>query len=393
LNKLPEPDAHALAHSQQLTDQIRDEIAANGGFIPFSRFMERALYAPGLGYYSAGAHKFGKAGDFITAPETGSLFAASIANALAPGLQQIGQNARFLELGGGSGAFAKTVLEQLQKLSALPEIYAILEPSADLRQRQHDYLKQHLSPSLFARLHWLDRPFDDAWEGILFANEVIDALPCTRFNIQNNQVYEQIVKINDQRQFITAYQPADALLNRAVRHIEHYLETRFADGYSSEVLVQLPYWMQAVSAGLRRGMLLFIDYGYPRHEYYHVERDQGTVRAFYRHHVHNEVYRWPGLQDITASVDFTALAEAGTSAGFALAGYCSQANFLLANGIIELLEHAQTHADESQCLSLRNEFKQLTLPTEMGAYFQVMGFVRDVESSSAFSLGDLSWRL
>jgi len=396
LSKLPEPDAQALAHSQQLADQLRHEIAENGGFIPFSRFMERALYAPGLGYYSAGAHKFGKAGDFITAPETGSLFAATIANSLAPVIQQIGQRARFLELGGGSGAFAKTVLEHLNKLGVLPEIYAILEPSADLRQRQHDYLKHHLEPDLFTRLHWLDAPFSDTWDGVIFANEVIDALPCPRFLIQHGQVYEQVVQVNHQGQFVAASQPADSLLSHAVRHIECYLERRFSNGYNSEVLAQLPYWMQAVTAGLQHGALLFIDYGYPRDEYYQVERDQGTIRAFYRHHVHNDVYRWPGLQDITASVDFTALAEAGTAAGFELKGYCSQANFLLANGVIELLEQAQADLDEIKCLNLRNEFKRLTLPGEMGEYFQVMGFTRytdKINLSSAFTLGDLIWRL
>jgi len=393
LNKLPEPDAHALAHSQQLTDQIRDEIAANGGLIPFSRFMERALYTPGLGYYSAGARKFGKAGDFITAPETGTLFASTLATALAPVIQQIGQHAHFLELGGGSGAFAKTALERLQTLGALPEIYAILEPSADLRQRQYDYLKHNLNSDLFARLTWLDRPFEGTWNGVLFANEVIDALPCPRFSIQHHHVYEHVVQVDHNGQFITAYQPADALLNHAVKHIERYLASRFADGYSSEVLAQLPYWIQAVSAGLNRGALLFVDYGYPRHEYYQLERDQGTLRAFYRHYVHNDVYRWPGLQDITASVDFTALAEAGTAAGFKLAGYCNQASFLLANGLPELLDQAQNQCDESQCLSLRNEFKRLTLPTEMGEYFQVMGFSRDADFSSAFALGDLTWRL
>jgi len=265
-----------------------------------------------------------------------------------------------------------------------------------LRQRQHDYLKHHLEADLFTRLHWLDGPFTDTWGGVIFANEVIDALPCPRFLIQQGQIYEQVVQVNHQGQFIEASQSADALLTHAVRHIERYLERRFSEGYSSEILAQLPYWMQAVTAGLQCGALLFVDYGYPRNEYYQVERDQGTIRAFYRHHVHNDVYRWPGLQDITASVDFTALAEAGTAAGFELTGYCSQANFLLANGIIELLEQAQADLDESECLDLRNEFKRLTLPSEMGEYFQVMGFIRDTEKidlSSAFTLGDLIWRL
>lgn len=390
---LPTPDSEALAHSQRLADHLRADILAQGGAVPFSRFMELALYAPGWGYYSAGASKFGAAGDFVTSPEIGSLFAATTANAVAPVLQQLGAQARMLELGGGSGAFAEVMLKRLQELDALPERYAILEPSADLRERQHERLHKALASEVFARVQWLDRPFDDDWDGVVFANEVIDALPTPRFLASDGGIYEETVELDGEGRFVRGAVPADALLSASVRHIETYLERPFAPGYRSEVLPQLPYWIQAVAGGMQRGAMLFIDYGYTRAEFYQHDRTDGTLRAFYRHRVHNDVYLWPGLQDITASVDFTALAEAGTHAGFDLAGYSNQASFLLGNGITALLEQAEEGADEPGRIRLRDQLKKLTLPTEMGERFQVMGFSRGVDFSTAFLMGDLTWRL
>ncbi|WP_349985519.1 class I SAM-dependent methyltransferase [Stenotrophomonas sp. WHRI 8082] len=390
---IPLPEADALAHSEQLAAALREEIRAQGGAMPFSRFMELCLYAPGWGYYSAGASKFGASGDFTTAAEMGGLFAATVANALAPVLGQLGPQARLLELGGGSGAFAEAVLLRLAELQALPARYAILEPSADLRQRQRERLQQNLPADIGSRVEWLDRPFDDDWEGIVFANEVIDALPTPRFLIRDGEVHEETVQLDADGQFIRGAQPADMLLSGAVRHLERYLDAPFAEGYRSELLPQLPYWLQAVAGGLQRGAMLFVDYGYTRREYYLPERDDGTVRAFYRHHVHNDVYLWPGLQDITASVDFTAMAEAGLHAGFDLAGYCSQASFLLGNGLDHVLTLADERTDEVGRVQLREEVKKLTLPSGMGERFQVIGLQRNIDFEPAFELGDLSWRL
>ncbi|WP_265308915.1 class I SAM-dependent methyltransferase [Stenotrophomonas sp. SRS1] len=390
---LPTPESDALAHSDELAAALRAEILANGGAMPFSRFMELSLYAPGWGYYSAGASKFGAAGDFTTSPEIGALFAATLANAIAPVMQQLGPEARFMEVGGGSGAFAEVLLKRMLELDALPERYAILEPSADLRERQRERLEKALIPPVFALVEWLDRPFDDDWDGMVFANEVIDALPTPRFLARDGMVYEETVELDAQGAFVRGAQPADAMLSAAVRHVERYREKPFADGYRSELLPQLPYWIQAIAGGLKRGAMLFVDYGYPRNEYYQDDRDDGTVRAFYRHHVHNDLYRWPGLQDLTASVDFTALAESGTGAGFELAGYCTQASFLLGNGLDALLEKADARTDEIGRVRLRDQVKKLTLPTEMGERFQVMGFQRDVDFEAAFELGDLTWRL
>ncbi len=390
---LPEPDADALAHSARLAAHLRAEIqAAEGEAIPFSRFMELALYAPGLGYYSAGASKFGEEGDFVTAPEIGPIFAACVAESLAPVLQQIGPDALFLELGGGTGAFAEVALKRLTELDALPDRYAILEPSAQLRERQRERLQQRLPPPLFELVEWLDGPFPHDWRGVLFANEVIDALPTPRFGIVDGEVHEEHVVI-DGEGFARISRPADGFLANAVRHVEQRLERRFPDGYRSELLPQLPYWIQAVSGGMKQGAMLFVDYGYPRAEFYLPERDDGTLRAFYRQHMHADTLRWPGLQDITASVDFTALAEAGVGAGFDFAGYCSQASFLMGNGMAGVLERIERIADEGERLRRTEEVKKLTLPSAMGERFQVMGFEKGVEFGAAFLAGDLSFRL
>ena len=393
MTALPAPDADAQAHSAELANAIRHEIRASGGSIAFSRFMELCLYAPGLGYYSAGATKFGGAGDFVTAPELGHLFAECIGEAIAPVLAELGDG-QVLEIGGGTGAFAADLLRHLHSLDRLPTRYCVLEPSAQLRQRQGDYLQEVLPANVFARIEWLDRPFEQPWNGIVFANEVLDALPTTRFAIAEEEVWEDHVALDKHDAFTVIGRPADALITAGVRHVERALDHPFAEDYRSELLPQLPYWVQAVIGPMTRGALLFVDYGYARSEYYQPQRSEGTLRAFRRHHVVEDVLAWPGLQDITVSVDFTALAEAGTGAGFDLAGYCSQASFLVGNGIDRRFAAAEAHAaDEVARLRLSQQVKRLTLPEEMGERFQVMGFSRDVEFGHAFLIGDLAYRL
>ncbi|MGV8943906.1 class I SAM-dependent methyltransferase [Thermomonas sp.] len=391
---LRQPDPDALAHSDHLRAVIQEQIIAAGGSLPFWKFMELALYAPGLGYYSAGAMKFGPSGDFVTAPEISPLFAVCVADALTPVLQQLGPEAEFVEIGGGSGAFAETVLAKLLANDALPARYAILEPSADLRERQRERLQERLPPLLFELVTWLDGPPAEAWNGVLFANEVIDALPTPRFVIRDGEVFEEHVALDGEGRFIRTDRPADPMLVAAVRHVERQLPEPFAEGYRSEVLAQLPYWLQAVIGGLQEGAMLFIDYGYSRGEYYQPQRSDGSLRAFRQHHLVGDVHAYPGLQDITASVDFTALAEAGTGAGFDFAGYCSQASFLIGNRLQENLALAESRAaDDIARHALRHQVKQLTLPTEMGERFQAIGFERGVELGAAFLVGDLSYRL
>ncbi len=393
-SELPPISADQQAHTDQTQAFIREQIRQAGGAIAFSRFMELALYAPGLGYYSAGAAKLGVDGDFITAPELGQVFARCVAQSIAPVIAEIGaQDAVFFELGGGTGAFAVAALRQLQLLDALPSHYWILEPSADLRQRQQQRIAEQLPPSLAQRCVWLDRPPQAPWRGVLFANEVLDALPTTRFVIHDGEVFEEFIVLSHDQQFICVDQPADPMLHQAVRHIERTLGAPLPEGYRSEVLPQLPYWIQAIGGLLQQGAMLYVDYGYPRREYYRAERRDGTLVCHYRHHAHADPLHLPGLQDITAFVDFTALVEAGVHAGFDFAGYCAQASYLLANGLSQQIAAAEDIADQIKRYQRLQEIKRLTIPGEMGERFQVMGFVRDVDLSVAFALADLSRRL
>ena len=376
-SRLPEPGADERAHSDRLLQLLREQIASHGP-MPFSQYMERCLYAPGLGYYSAGRTKFGAAGDFVTAPELGELFARCVVSALQPVLAMLGEEADFLELGGGSGAFAEAALKALAASDTLPRRYLILEPSADLRERQCERLQANLPAELNARVAWLDRPPEQEWRGVLFANEVIDALPATRFAMREGEVFEEYVALDGEGRLLRVDRPADALVAGAVRHVERDLGAEFADGYRSELLPQLPYWIQAVAGSLVAGVMLFVDYGYVRREYYLPERDDGTLMAHYRHHAHNDPLYLPGLNDLTASVDFTALAEAGNSAGFGVAAYMPQAQFLIGAGLQQVFEQLQP-ADERGRLQLAQQVRKLMLPDQMGERFQAMLLARGLE--------------
>ncbi|HET7359416.1 MAG TPA: SAM-dependent methyltransferase, partial [Rhodanobacteraceae bacterium] len=294
-----------------------------------------------------------------------------------PALQALGATADFLELGGGSGAFAEAVLQALADAGALPRRYLILEPSADLRERQRTRLAAALPPALNDRVDWLERPPEQPWHGVLFANEVIDALPATRFAMRDGEVFEEHVALDGAGGFLRRDQPADMLVGAAVRHVERDLGAPFADGYRSEILPQLPYWMQAVAGTLEAGLMLFVDYGYPRREFYLPERRDGTLRAHYRQRAHDDPLFHPGLQDLTASVDFTALAEAGANAGFGVAAYVPQAQFLIASGLQDAFAEAHAGAaDEAARYALAQQVKQLTLPGAMGERFQAMLLAR-----------------
>jgi SAM-dependent MidA family methyltransferase len=238
-----------------------------------------------------------------------------------------------------------------------------------------------LPAELLARVQWLDRPPEEDWRGVLFANEVIDALPTTRFAMKQGEVYEEHVVLDGGGALTRADRPADALVAGAVRHLERDLETSFADGYRSEVLPQLPYWMQAVAGTLQAGVMLFVDYGYVRSEFYLPERNDGTLRAYYRHHAHADPLWLPGLNDLTASVDFTALAEAGNQAGFGVAAYLPQAQFLIGADLQKVFGDAYAQApDEAARYRLAQEVKRLTLPEQMGERFQAMLLARGMDA-------------
>ncbi len=379
-SRLPEPGPDERAHSERLLQLLREQIAAQGP-LPFAQYMERCLYAPGLGYYSAGATKFGEAGDFVTAPELGELFARCVVSAVQPVLAMLGEQADFLELGGGSGAFAEAALSAMAAAGVLPRRYLILEPSADLRQRQRERLARQLPPGVAERVQWLDRPPQEEWRGVLFANEVIDALPTTRFAVRDGEIHEEHVTLDGEGRLVRTDRPADALVAGAVRHVERDLGRALPEGYRSEILPQLPYWMQAVAGPLSSGVMLFIDYGYVRREFYLPERTDGTLMAHYRHRAHNDPLLWPGLNDLTASVDFTALAEAGNNAGFGVAAYLPQAQFLIASGLQQAFEEAYAQAtDETARYKLAQQVKRLTLPEQMGERFQAMVLARGLEA-------------
>jgi SAM-dependent MidA family methyltransferase len=377
-SRLPEPSADELVHSERLLQHLREQIAARGP-MPFSQYMERCLYAPGLGYYSAGKTKFGEAGDFVTAPELGDLFARCVVHAVQPVMSMLG-DADFLELGGGSGAFAESALRAFADNGVLPHRYRILEPSADLRERQRERLTAALPAELAGRVEWMDRPPEENWRGVLFANEVIDALPTTRFVMRHGEVYEEHVALGGDGRLLRVDRPADVLVAGAVRHVERDLGREFEDGYRSEILPQLPYWIQAIAGGLEAGLMLFIDYGYVRREFYLPERQDGTLMAHYRHRAHSDPLYLPGLNDLTASVDFTGLAEAGNSAGFGVATYLPQAQFLIAGGLQQVFEQAYEQADEAARLRLTQQVRKLTLPEQMGERFQAMLFAKGLSA-------------
>jgi len=387
-NILPEPPKELKQLSDSLCSRIREQIRLDG-MIPFSRYMEMALYEPGLGYYSAGLHKLGESGDFITAPELGSLFAGCLANQVAELADTLGPY-DILEAGAGTGQLAADLLQALAP-DALPNRYLILERSADLRQVQRERIAA-AALEFLDRVEWLDQPPTTPWQGVLIANEVLDALAVERFRIGENGV-EQLCVTQQEGRFNWARRTAPAQLKQAVEQVMAGIEAGFQPGYRSEINLHTAHWLSAVTSQMKRGLALFIDYGYPRTEYYLPERSDGTIMCHYRHRAHDDVFFWPGLQDITAWVDFTALAEAADSCALEVEGYTSQTMFLLGCGLDRILTgHSSNSADGG--LALSAQARQLTLPGMMGEKFQVMGLGRGLDQPLAgFSLQDLRYRL
>lgn len=373
----------AFEHQQQLFKYLKNFCQHHGGWISFADFMHIALYAPGLGYYSAGMTKFGKEGDFVTAPEISPLFSQSIANFCIPILKTL-KNSSILELGAGSGKMAATLLQHLTQKDCLPEKYTILEVSADLKERQQQYLKTHC-PNFYSRIEWLSA-LPHTFNGILLANEVLDAMPVHLFQISDNQtILEGGVYCDDTWRLSFKETQNSALIN-AVTALSIPLQA----GYTSEINLQLAPWLASLSDCLNQGVMLFIDYGFPRHEYYHRSRHMGTLMCHYQHHAHPDPLQHIGLQDITAHVDFTALALAATQCGLDVAGYTHQAGFLLGNGILDL---AQSN-DPKQQWAHSAQIQQLTHPHEMGELFKAMALTKNIEMPlTGFDMFDLRHKL
>jgi SAM-dependent MidA family methyltransferase len=372
---LPELTADETAHSERLGERIRAAIAAAGGWISFARFMEMALYEPGLGYYSAGARKLGPAGDFVTAPEVAPVFSRCLAGQCAEVLRTLG-GGDVLELGAGSGTMAAAMLAELEGLAALPGRYLILDLSADLRERQRATLAEAV-PQLLRRVEWLDR-LPEKLTGVVVANEVLDAMPVERFVVRRGAVDALGVAWQFDR-FEWAAARASAATRGLVERIRAETGAVWPEGFASEVNVGLAPWLASVAAALDRGVMLFVDYGLPRRELYAPERVSGTLLCHFRHRFHDDPFARLGLQDITAWVDFTAVAEAAERAGLEVAGYTTQAHFLIGNDLARQLADV-SGIDLVQRVNLSRQAMLLTLPGEMGERFKVIALAKGYDS-------------
>ena len=385
----PEEEGHSRAVAALIGERVR----AAGGWIPFEQFMELALYAPGLGYYSAGSVKLGPGGDFVTAPEISALFSRCVARQCA---QVIGDGGEILELGAGTGRMAAEILRSLAAAGKPPARYSILEVSADLAQRQRQRLGA-LPPAIRERVVWLERLPQRPIDGVIVANEVLDALPCRRFLLAAGAVRELGVALEagiaaggapaPQPRLAERDAAPDAALESACAALLGELPSPLPDGYSSELCLRVAPWIAGVAECLGRGVMLLFDYGLPRAHYYHPQRTAGTLRCHFKQRVHDDPYINIGVQDITAWVDFTRVAEAAVACGLDVAGFCTQAAFLLATGIEQLVAES---SDVVAHARLAGEARRLLLPGEMGEAFKVMALTRECDAAlEGFALQDL----
>lgn len=382
---LPAPGAEAAQHSATLTELIRADIEANGGWISFARYMELALYAPGLGYYTAGANKFGEAGDFITAPELTPLFGRTLARQVG---EIIADSApHILELGAGSGKLAVDMLTELERLGSLPDSYSILEVSADLRERQQARLRDSL-PHLLDRVRWLDA-LPEHFSGAIIANEVLDAMPVHMLHWRDSAITERGVSGDEHAGGGNGLRWQERAIGDATL-IEAAEQISVPDDYVSEICLAARGLINSLAQRLDRGAMLLIDYGFGAREYYHPQRSAGTLMCHYRHHAHDDPFFLPGLQDITAHVNFTDVAECGIEAGLELMGYTTQAFFLINCGIADLLKDTPPE-NLRDYLPLSAQFQKLTSPAEMGELFKVIALGKKMANPlSGFARGDMT---
>ncbi len=387
-----ELDADQLAQREAIERHLASRLDAAGGWLSFYDYMREALYAPGLGYYSAGARKLGAAGDFVTAPELSDLFSATVAAQCAEVLQQCG--GEVLEVGPGTGRLAAVLLRELGAGLRLQ----LLEVSADLRERQRDTIGQIAGAAALPRVRWIER-LPERFTGVVFANELLDAFPVERFRMQRGGAVRLGVALQDGQRVwrpasgSDATDPAGASRFAAERdHTLAGLGESLPDGYASELGIDIAPWISAIAAPLVRGAVMLVDYGLPRAHYYHPQRIGGTLRCLYRHRAFDDPLLLPGLSDITAWVDFTRVAEAASAAQLEVAGFCTQAAFLLAGGIEARLQRLAGTPDAAH-VARAHAVRRLLLPGEMGEAVKVMALTRDVPAPSGFALQDLRNRL
>jgi SAM-dependent MidA family methyltransferase len=388
--RLPDPGPDAAAFSAQLLARIQTEIEAADGFLPFERFMDLALYAPGLGYYVGGAHKFGAAGDFVTAPELSPLFGACVAEQCAAALAAGGEG--IIEFGGGSGKLAASVLAALAAQGYRDVPYAIVELSPELRERQQAWLTRAV-PDLCSRVEWWQGPPAHARTGAVLANEILDALPVTCLEWRAGQWLEVgVIRGDIPAPLRLATRPASRELQALATSRLQSVQTSLPEGYRTEFNRRQAAFLADLSRFLSSGVAVLADYGYPRHEYYHPERSSGTLQCHYRHLVHGDPLWAPGLQDITASVDFTSVAEDAEAAGWDVAGFTEQAQYLMACGITDKLQQ-RLAVDEAPEHALQ-AVKRLLLPQEMGTRVKLMTLARDYAGTIVgYTLRDARHRL
>ena len=367
--ELPPPGKTAVAHSTRLVQAIIARIEERGGLIGFDEYMRMALYEPGLGYYSAAIPKFGAQGDFVTAPEISPLFGSCLAQQVNALIAQ-GCNVRILEFGAGSGKLCEQILNSSPDL----ERYHILDLSAELKQRQEQYLRARLPAELFHKIDWLSSLPTD-FDGIVLANEVLDAMPVHIVQKQGDWM-ELGVGYDGERLTWQSFAPGKPALD-AIRSIEN-LVGELPDNYRSELNLNYTAWFNALAQSCKRTVVLIIDYGYEQAHYYHPERNRGSLTCHYRHRVHNDPLIYPGLQDITAFVDFDACADAAENAGFELTGLVSQGQFLLANGLLEEAQRQTRDGDRVAQLAVSQQVQTLSLPQEMGEKFKVLAMQKNL---------------
>jgi len=379
---LPVPDSFESEISMKLMERICEATEAHA--MPFSRFMQIALYEPGLGYYAAGKHKFGEGGDFVTAPELGHAFAYCIASQCQQVLTEIPGGA-ILEAGAGQGRLAADLLLELETRSSLPASYLILELSGSLRTIQKETLEQH-APHLVHLVKWIDN-FPDTFSGVILGNELLDAMPVELFEKRDNNFIGMDVSCE---KGALSWRAGRKLSQPVVNRLEHM---DLPEGYRSEINLQAEAWIASAASILADGIILLVDYGFPRHEFYHPQRNGGTLMCHYRHHAHTDPLVLVGLQDITAHIDFTAMAESADENNLDVLGYTSQAAFLLACGLDRLVEQSDA-SNSRDHLQLTAEIKKLTHPSEMGELFKVIAFGKNFnEPLQGFTLQDRRNRL
>ncbi|MBA2648679.1 MAG: SAM-dependent methyltransferase [Legionella sp.] len=339
-----------------------------GQVLPFVQFMQMVLYAPGDGYYSSNLPKFGKQGDFITAPELTPLFGKTLANQCHQIMSEL-DSPIILEYGAGTGKLCVDILRQLDELHGLPEQYLIMEVSASLRLSQQTFIKQSI-PHLAHKIRWLDELPAQSFEGLIIANEVLDAMPVHRFLQTEEGIFESYIAMGDNNALVETFLPCQNHL--LVSYICEQLQIE-SYPYLSEVNLFIEGWIFNNHELLKKGVMILIDYGFPRHEYYHPDRNQGTLMCHYKHQAHTNFLQHVGEQDITAHVDFTHVAEAAFKVGFHVAGFTNQASFLLSNGLLNFLNPSQMEVKAKQAI------KKLTHPSEMGELFKVMALSKEFD--------------